>query len=48
MVVSLDIGLTTKLVLQMQPVTIAKSYELQTRNGGGWTREGRKDLTILN
>ena len=38
--VGLDNGMTTELVLRMQPVVNAKSYEVQTKNGGGWTPAG--------
>jgi len=36
-VVNLDNGLTSELVRRMQPVVNAKSYEVQTKNCGGWT-----------
>ena len=39
-VVGLDNGLSSQLVLRMQPVVNAKSYEVQTKNGGGWTPAG--------
>ena len=39
-VVGLDNGLSSELVLRMQPVVNAKSYEVQTKNGGGWTPAG--------
>ena len=39
-VVNLDNGLSSELVLRMQPVVNAKSYEVQTKNGGGWTPAG--------
>ena len=39
-VVNLDNGLSSQLVLRMQPVVNAKSYEVQTKNGGGWTPAG--------
>ena len=39
-VVDLDNGMTSELVLRMQPVVNAKSYEVQTKNGGGWTPAG--------
>jgi hypothetical protein len=39
-VVNLDNGMTSELVLRMQPVVNAKSYEVQTKNGGGWTPAG--------
>ena len=32
--------MTTQLILRMQPVANAKSYEVQTKNGGGWTPAG--------
>ena len=38
--VGLDNGLSSQLVLRMQPVVNAKSYEVQTKNGGGWTSVG--------
>jgi hypothetical protein len=39
-IVGLDNGLTTQLILRMQPVANARSYEVQTKNGGGWTSAG--------
>ncbi|MGA3143328.1 MAG: fibronectin type III domain-containing protein [Verrucomicrobiota bacterium] len=39
-IVGLDNGMTTQLILRMQPVANAKSYEVQTKNGGGWTPAG--------
>ena len=39
-VLNLDNGMTSELVLRMQPVLNAKSYEVQTKNGGGWTPAG--------
>ena len=39
-VVNLGNGMTSELVLRMQPVVNAKSYEVQTKNGGGWTPAG--------
>jgi hypothetical protein len=39
-VVGLENGLSSQLVLRMQPVANAKSYEVQTKNGGGWTPAG--------
>jgi hypothetical protein len=39
-VLNLDNGMTSELVLRMQPVVNAKSYEVQTKNGGGWTPAG--------
>jgi hypothetical protein len=39
-ILGLDNGQTTQLILRMQPVANAKSYEVQTKNGGGWTPAG--------
>jgi hypothetical protein len=39
-VLGLDNGMTSQLLLRMQPVANAKSYEVQTKNGGGWTPAG--------
>jgi hypothetical protein len=39
-VLNLDNGMPSELVLRMQPVVNAKSYEVQTKNGGGWTPAG--------
>ena len=39
-IVGLDNGLATQLILRMQPVSNARSYEVQTKNGGGWTPAG--------
>lgn len=39
-IVGLDNGMTSQLILRMQPVANAKSYEVQTKNGGGWTPAG--------
>jgi hypothetical protein len=39
-IVGLDNGLTTQLILRMQPVANARAYEVQTKNGGGWTPAG--------
>ena len=36
-VVNLVNGMSSQLILRMQPVVNAKSYEVQTKNGGGWT-----------
>ena len=38
--VNLVNGLSSQLILRMQPVVNAKSYEVQTKNGGGWTPAG--------
>jgi hypothetical protein len=39
-ILGLDNGMTSQLILRMQPVAYAKSYEVQTKNGGGWTPAG--------
>jgi hypothetical protein len=39
-ILGLDNGQTTQLILRMQPVANARSYEVQTKNGGGWTPAG--------
>jgi hypothetical protein len=39
-IVGLDNGMTTQLILRMQPVANARSYEVQTKNGGGWVPAG--------
>ncbi len=39
-IVGLDNGMTSQLVLRMQPVANARAYEVQTKNGGGWTPAG--------
>ncbi|HEY2329637.1 MAG TPA: fibronectin type III domain-containing protein [Verrucomicrobiae bacterium] len=39
-IIGLDNGMTTQLLLRMQPVSNAKAYEVQTKNGGGWTPAG--------
>jgi hypothetical protein len=39
-IVGLENGLSAQLILKMLPVVNAKSYEVQTRNGGGWTPAG--------
>jgi len=39
-IVGLDNGLSTQLILRLQSVANAKSYEVQTKNGGGWTPAG--------
>jgi hypothetical protein len=31
---------SVEVILRMQPVVNAKSYEVQTKNGGGWTPAG--------
>jgi hypothetical protein len=39
-IAGLDNGMTTQLILRLQPVANARSYEVQTKNGGGWTPAG--------
>ncbi|HVU27042.1 MAG TPA: fibronectin type III domain-containing protein [Verrucomicrobiae bacterium] len=39
-IVGLDNGQTTQLILKIQPVANARAYEVQTKNGGGWTPAG--------
>ena len=39
-IVGLDNGMTTQLIVRMAPVANARAYELQTKNGGGWTPAG--------
>lgn len=39
-IVGLENGLASQLILKMLPVVNAKSYEVQTKNGGGWTPAG--------
>lgn len=39
-IVGLDNGLAAELILRMLPVVNAKSYEVQTKNSGGWTPAG--------
>ena len=39
-ILGLDNGMMSQLLLRMQPVANAKSYEVQTKNGGGWTPAG--------
>ena len=39
-ILGLDNGQTTQLILRMQPVANARSYEVQTKNGGGWVPAG--------
>ena len=39
-IISLENGMAAQLILRMQPVSNAKCYEVQTKNGGGWTPAG--------